>query len=137
MLSERTAKRERGTKLISIALLAVAVVSTAITLCYVVFPQFIIRMFFGSSYIQGAPLLGLFGVFLTLYSVGNMLAMIFMALGRLKIWFIPIVCAFVQIVGITLYHDSVASVIWVNIVSCLVLVVSLLGYYMKQPYEKV
>ncbi len=137
VLSERTAKGEKGTKLIFIALAGVTAVSIAITLLYVAFPQFIIRMFFGSSYIQAAPLLGLFGIFLMLYSMGNMLTMIFMALGKVKMWFIPVLCAFVQILGIIIYHSSLTSVILVNAASCLILVLSLLGYYIKQNYEKV
>ena len=137
VLSERTAKGEKGTKLIFIALAGVTAVSIAITLLYVAFPQFIIRMFFGSSYIQAAPLLGLFGIFLMLYSMGNMFTMIFMALGKVKMWFIPVLCAFVQILGIIIYHSSLTSVILVNAASCLILVLSLLGYYIKQNYEKV
>lgn len=137
VLSERTAKGEKGTKLIVIALATVTTVSAGITLLYFVFPEFIIRTFFGSSYIQGAPLLGLFGVFLVLYSIGNMLTTICMALSKLTIWFVPVVCAGIQIIGISLYHSSVISVIWVNIASCLLLVVSLLGYYRKQIYEKI
>jgi len=137
VLSERTAKGEKGTKLIFIGLGTVTAVSTGITLFYFVFPEFIIRMFFGSSYIQGAPLLGLFGIFLVLYSIGNMFATIFMALGKLTIWYVPILCATLQIVGINVFHSSVISVIWVNIISSLVLIMSLLGYYMKRIYEKV
>lgn len=137
VLSERTAKGVRGSNLIFIALAVVAGVSIGITASYFLFPQFIIRIFFGASYIGAAPFLGIFGIFLVLYSIGNMFAMIFMALGKLKIWFIPVFCAVLQIIGITLYHDSVATVIWVNIVACLVLVLSLLGYYMKRIYEKV
>ena len=137
VLSERTAKGEKGTKLIFIALAGVTAVSIAITLLYVAFPQFIIRMFFGSSYIQAAPLLGLFGIFLMLYSMGNMFTMIFMALGKVKMWFIPVLCALVQILGIIIYHSSLTSVILVNAASCLILVLSLLGYYIKQNYEKV
>ncbi len=137
VLSERTTKGEKGTKLIFIGLGTVTAVSAGITLLYFAFPEFIIRTFFGSSYIQGAPLLGLFGVFLVLYSIGNMFTTICMALSKLTMWFVPVVCAVIQIIGITLYHNSVTSVIWVNIVSCLLLVVSLLGYYRKQIYEKV
>lgn len=137
VLSERTAKGEKGTKLIFIGLGTVTAVSAGITLFYFVFPEFIIRMFFGSSYIQGAPLLGLFGIFLVLYSIGNMFTTISMALGKLTIWYVPVVCALIQIAGINLYHDSVMSVIWVNIITSLVLVLSLLGYYMKRIYEKV
>jgi len=137
VLSERTAKGEKGTKLIFIALAGVTAVSIAITLLYVAFPQFIIRMFFGSSYIQAAPLLGLFGIFLMLYSMGNMLTMIFMALGKVKMWLLPVLCALIQIIGIIIYHTSLTSVILVNAASCLILVLSLLGYYIKQNYEKV
>jgi len=137
VLSERTAKGEKGTKLIFIGLGTVTAVSAGITLFYFAFPEFIIRTFFGSSYIQGAPLLGLFGIFLVLYSIGNMFTTIFMALGKLTVWYVPVLCALVQIIGINVYHDSVTSVIWVNIITSLVLVLSLLGYYMKRIYEKV
>lgn len=130
VLSERTAKGEKTAKLIGIGLISVTTISCAITLIYFLFPNFIITMLFGYSYVGGAPLLGLFGIFLVLYSIGNMLTVTFLATGITKIWFIPVVCAVLQIMGISLYHQSILEVISIDIGISILLVTGLGGYYL-------
>ncbi|MFH0749606.1 MAG: oligosaccharide flippase family protein [Candidatus Gottesmanbacteria bacterium] len=130
VLSERTAKGEKTSNLVGIGLMSVTVISSAITLFYFLFPDFIIKMLFGSLYVGGAPLLGIFGIFLVLYSIGNMFTVTFLATGKTKIWIIPVVCALLQIIGISFIHQNILQVIYINIGISTLLVIGLGVYYL-------
>lgn len=132
VISERTVKGENTAKLIVIGLISVTAISCAITLIYFLFPKFIITMLFGSSYVGGAPLLGIFGVFLVLYSIGNMFTVTFLATGVTKIWVTPVICAIFQIIGISLFHQSIIQVIYIDIAISILLVIGLGGYYLRR-----
>ena len=130
VLSERTAKGEKTDALIGVGLLSVMAISLGITATYFLFPNVIIRMLFGSSYVAGSTFLGLFGIFLVLYSIGNMFTVTFLATGKTKIWIIPVVCALLQIVGISIWHQTIQMVIYINIGISALLVLGLGGYYL-------
>ena len=130
VLSERTAMGEKTSKLIKMGLISVAVISSSITLLYFLFPSFIITMLFGASYVKGASLLGIFGVFLVFYSIGNMFTTTFLATGRTKIWIIPVICSLLQIIGISIFHKSIEEVIYINIGISVLLVICLGAYYL-------
>lgn len=130
VLSERSAKGEKSDNLIRIGLICVTVLSFFITLFYFLFPDFIIKMLFGTSYAGGSSLLGIFGIFLTLYSIGNLLTMTFLATGKTKIWIVPVMCSLLQIIGISLFHTSILMVIYINIGISSLLVLGLGGYYL-------
>lgn len=131
ILSERTAKGEKTGQIIGIGLASVTAISLAITAIYFLFPNFIIRMLFGSSYVGGSSFLGLFGIFLVLYSIGNMFTVTFLATGKTKMWIIPVVCALFQIVGISIWHQTIQMVIFINIGISALLVLGLGGYYLR------
>ena len=137
VLSERTAKGENTDAVVRIGLMSVAAISIGITVLYFLFPNFIIRMLFGVSYVGGSSLLGIFGVFLVLYSIGNMFTTTFLATGKTKIWVIPVICAFLQIVGISMLHQSILMVIYINIGISTLLVVGLGGYYLRSKMSKI
>lgn len=137
VLSERTAKGEKTSNLVSIGLLSVTIISSGITLLYFLFPDFIITMLFGSSYVAGAPLLGIFGIFLVLYSIGNMFTVTFLATGKTKVWIIPVACAILQIVGISLFHQNLFTVIYINIGTSTLLIAGLGAYYLRNKALKI
>ncbi|MFZ2025208.1 MAG: oligosaccharide flippase family protein [Microgenomates group bacterium] len=130
VLSERTAKGENTSKLITMGLISVTVISSGITILYFLFPSLIIKMLFGASYVGGASLLGIFGIFLVLYSIGNMFTVTFLATGKTKIWIIPVICSLVQIIGISIFHESIEEVIYINISISVLLVLGLGAYYL-------
>ena len=137
VLSEQTAKGNVSQKLIVSAVGGVALVSTAITALYFLFPNIIVRLLFGNAYVGAGALLGLFGIFIALFSVGNIISMISLAIGKTEIWVIPIVCAILQIVGIVLVHSSITTVIILNIGIAFILALGSLLYYVSTSHEKV
>lgn len=131
VLSERHVKGEQTKSIIKIGLGVVAIISSTITLLYFLFPKLIISLLFGASYLGGAPYLGIFGIFLVFYSIGNMFTTTFLATGKTSMWFIPAICAALQIVGIALFHSSLTVVISIDIAISVLLVLGLGVYYFR------
>ena len=137
VLSERTAIGGATKKLTASAVAGVAVISVGLTVLYFLFPTLIVRLLFGNAYLGAGGFLGMFGIFITFFSVGNIITTACLALGRTGVWFVPVVCAVFQIIGITLWHGSITAVISLNIATCVLLVVGTGAYYLKVTYAKI
>jgi O-antigen/teichoic acid export membrane protein len=137
VLSERSAKGIKSQKLILSAIGAVAAVSVILTGVYFLFPEFIIGMLFGKQYTGAGALLGLFGIFIAFFSVGNIILNACLGIGKTGIWIVPSVCAILQIITILLLHDSIHTILLINIGISLLLMIGSLGYYFVNVYEKV
>jgi O-antigen/teichoic acid export membrane protein len=129
VVAERSKSGVRSQKLVYAALGAIAMVSFGITVGYFLLPKLALQILFGKAYFSAAPYLGLFGIFLSLYSLSNLLVTTFLGAGNNKVWIFVLSSAFLQIIGIYFYHTNVVSVIWVNITVTCALFVSLLLYY--------
>ncbi len=137
VLSERTAIGATTKKITVASIAGVGAISIGITILYFLFPDFIVGLLFGKAYVSAGTFLGLFGIFLSLFSIGNIMAMACLALGHTGVWFIPLVCAILQIVGITFWHSNIGAVISLNISICAVFVLGTVAYYLKVTYEKI
>jgi O-antigen/teichoic acid export membrane protein len=135
--SERAALGSKTRKLILSAVGAVAAISAVVTLVYFLVPNFIVSMLFGNAYVGAGAMLGQFGIFLGLFSVANIITYACLAVGKTRIWLISALAALLQIVGITLFHTSIGTVITINIGVSLMYVIVATGYYLKSSYEKV
>ncbi len=131
VVAERTAQKNDAKKLIRTAIIGVSLLSGALTFLYFLFPDIIIRLLFGNAYTGATTLLGIFGIFLALFSVGNIIVTACLALGKTRIWVVPVFCALVQIIVLSLFHATIHGVILLNIAVCSILVVGSLGYYIK------
>jgi O-antigen/teichoic acid export membrane protein len=137
VLSERVALGAATQKLIWWGTGAVAAVSAGLTTLYFLFPELIVGLLFGNAYAHAGELLGLFGVFLALYSVGYVVTMAALALGHTKVWIPALVMAALQIVAINFAHDTLRTVIQLNIGVSLLFVLWVMAYYLATSHEKV
>lgn len=137
VLSERVALGSSTKKLIFWGTGTVAAMSVGLTAAYFLFPNIIVGLLFGSAYADAGALLGLFGVFLALYSVGYVLTMACLALGKTRVWIAAAASAILQIAAISMFHQNIRMVIELNIAVSLLFVLSVLAYYLKTSYEKV
>jgi O-antigen/teichoic acid export membrane protein len=135
--SERAAAGTKTKKLILSAVGIVVAISTGITLIYLLFPDLIVRLLFGNAYVGAGGFLGSFGIFLSLFSIGGIIVTACLALGRTGVWFVPIACAILQIIGITVWHGNISTVISLNIGICALYVLGSAAYYLKGTYAKI
>lgn len=130
VLSERYAAGISTGKLVFGSIGAVILISFGLTLMYFLFPDAIVGALFGNAYARAGALLGMFGIFIAFFSVGNILSLACLALDKTGVWVVPLLCAILQIVGIVLFHTNISGVIAINIVICAIFVLGSGGYYL-------
>jgi len=129
VVAERKVTGTRSHALVYMSLAIVAGISLILTCGYFIFPALALQLLFGSSYLAASSYLGLFGLFITFYSLSNVLTMALLGLGRTKIWIILFVATLAQIIGVHYFHNTLEHVIYVNLAVCATLFLSLLQYY--------
>jgi O-antigen/teichoic acid export membrane protein len=132
LLVRRHTLNQSYKKLFYMALLLVTIPSIFISGFYFLFPEFTINIFLGGrDYLQIAPYLGIYGIFLTIYSINNTFLNYFLSIGKTKSAFIVLFFAVLQILGIWLFHESFTQVITVSILTSIALLISLAVFFRK------
>jgi O-antigen/teichoic acid export membrane protein len=100
-------------------------------LCYIVLPSFITTLFFGEKYISSIPFLPIYALFIGFWVLINYILTFLIALDEKKIaLFVPVF--FVgQFLGISIFHDSLYQVVWVNFGVGFTFVLFASGYFIK------
>ncbi|MBI3985243.1 MAG: oligosaccharide flippase family protein [Candidatus Levybacteria bacterium] len=120
-------------KLFYLAMLLVLIPSSFITFFYFIYPQIVINLFLGGrDYLILSKYLGYFGIFVTLFSVVNVIVSLFLSLNEKRVLFFVVPAAFLQIILIYSFHKDFYQIIYVSIFVCLSLIASLLAYYYKK-----
>jgi len=133
LIVKRKALGKKFSSLFYLSLLLVILPSFSITAFYFLFPKFVISLFLGrSSYLALVPYLGLFGIYLTVFSLINVCVNFFLSLNKTKIAPLILLAAVLQIILISLFHANFFQVIGASLTVCTVLFVMLLGYYVHQ-----
>jgi len=138
-------KHENGKKyqgLLNQALLLVGVISVGLTAVYFVAPKLMVQLLYGSSYLEIAPLLGIFGIFIALYSEVNVLINFSLSIHQTKVAFFPAIAAGAQALLIWFFHNSILQVVQISILVTALLLLALLLYNFgtispKQIYCKI
>ncbi|PJC54526.1 MAG: hypothetical protein CO028_02020 [Candidatus Levybacteria bacterium CG_4_9_14_0_2_um_filter_35_21] len=130
LLIKRHAKGEPFNNLFYLALALVLLPSIAITFFYFIFPSLSISFFLGYRYLSIAPFLGLFGVYITVFSVSNLCVNFFLSLNKTKIYVPVLVASIVQILLIFFFHTSFYQVIGISLITLSALLIVLIVYYL-------
>ncbi len=132
LLVKRHATGVNFNNLFYLALLLVILPSVAITAFYFIFPNFVINLFLGGrDYLYIAKYLGIFGIYLTVFSMVNVCVNFFLSINKTKISILVVIAAVFQIILIYIYHSSFYQVIGVSLIVLTVLLVSLLAIFVK------
>lgn len=133
LIVKKHAKGENFQGLFHLSLILVMLSSLFITAFYYLFPEFSVKFFLGGGdYLRIAPLIGLFGILITLYSGLYVLINFFLSVKRTEIVYPCVFASILQIILICLFHNSFLDVIYVSIFSCALLLILLVLYYMKR-----
>ncbi len=133
LISEAHAKEVAHTRFLVIGLIGTLLISSLITLIYFLFPTLMVNILFGDKYLVIKHLMGVFGIFMVLYSVSGLLANYYLSIHKTFASYLVLIAAVGQIVGLYLFHSSLEQVIYVSILVTFLLLISLLLYY---PHAK-
>jgi len=135
LLIKRQAKNQSFSKLFYLALSLVLIPSVLISAFYFKFPAFTIRFFLGKGYEAIIPYLGLFGVYLGIFSLLNVCVNLFLSLKKTRIFIPVLIGSILQIILISLFHNSFYQVIYISIIICGLLLLSFLTYFVFKSKE--
>lgn len=132
LLVKRHATGVNFNNLFYLALLLVILPSVAITAFYFIFPNFVINLFLGGrEYLYVAPFLGIFGFYLTIFSLVNVCVSFFLSLNKTNISILVVLAAISQILLIYIFHSSFYQVIGVSLLVSVLLFIVLLFIFFK------
>lgn len=108
--------------------LATLFLSVAVLLIYWLFPSLVITALYNSSYLEAKNLLVFFGLFMSLFTFVTLLINYSLSLGKTKVVLLPLLAAVMQIIIISIFHQSLFSVIAVSVAVITLLLIALLIY---------
>jgi len=129
VIAERFAKKSDTSALIRLSIILVTTISLGVTLLYSVFPRIIVYLLFGNSFNAASEYLGIFAIFITLYSIVNIIALACLATEKMYVYLFTCMAALMQTICIVLYHESLRSIMYINIGVTLALLVGIGGYF--------
>jgi len=129
VVSERFANKKETFSIIRLAIGLVAAASLSVTFVYIVFPGTVTHLLFGTSFDAAASYLGIFAVFITIYSIVNVIIQACLAIEKMKVYLFTTSAAVAQIVLIAFFHQSLISIIYINISVLSALLISVGTYY--------
>ncbi|MEK7543308.1 MAG: hypothetical protein AAB557_00405 [Patescibacteria group bacterium] len=128
VVSERNASGKGHARLVAIGLMIIALVCIGLTAFYFIAPG-IVLIAFGKAFYGAAQYMGPFAIFMSFFSLSSILIQTLLALDKVNVWIITAGCALLQTLLLILFHDTLFTVIVVNIAVSVILFSSLLLYY--------
>lgn len=130
LISKKHALKENLTPTLLMASGIVLAVSCSASLFYFLFPHLVVSIFFpAKEYAVLAQYVGLYSVFITIFSLAFLLSNFFLSIGRTSIYKINLICGILLIVCLFIFKSGLLDVIWTLLSMSLVLLASLLIYY--------
>jgi len=114
------------------AIAVVLIPSVFISTFYFLYPDFSINFFIKNEiYRSASGLLGLFGVFITIYSLISLFVYYFLSIKKTNVYIPVLLAALSQLLLITFYHSSLFIVVITSLLVSLILLATLVIYYIK------
>lgn len=133
LIAQKYTRSENFHRIFKLSLLLVFAPSLVLSIFYFFLPEFIVGFFTNKSSVISAAgsYLWMFGIFIALYSAIYVFVNFFLAIKKTDV-FVPVVlCAGLQVVGISVFHRSFMDVLLTSIIVTSLLLFLLLLYYWK------
>lgn len=128
LVSQRNARGENYKRVFLYSFLATVLLSASILLFYWLYPEFAIKLLFGAKYLEAAGLLVWFGLFISLFTLSSLLVSYGLSLGKTRVVIFPLIAAVAQIILISLFHQTLYTVVFISAAVSALLLGSLLIY---------
>lgn len=130
VVSEKNAKGEKYRNLVIFSILLVVLISAGVSFLYFLFPKTVIGLLFGEKYLLSANFLGMFAIFISLYSLCSLLTTYYLSISKNYMVVFSFFSAVVQILLLSVFHSSIQQIVTVDIVilSVLLVILSLITF---------
>ena len=137
MASRKKSQEEKSDHLFRFSFSLAILIAIFLTAAYFLFPNLILRVFYGEQFLPAATYLGLFGVFLSFYSLAYFLGNFMLSQEKTKLMaFLPFLALLLQVVLILFFHESILAILGASIFACGLLFLSFLVYYLISKQQK-
>ncbi len=93
------------------------------------FSEFIVNLFFGSSFLPAVAYLPKFSLFVGLYVIINFMVLFLLSVNKHRVFFLQIPVSILQFLLLSAFHDSISTVIDVNIIVSILLLLAIGVYF--------
>jgi O-antigen/teichoic acid export membrane protein len=136
LIVQKRAKKENYYSIFLLSMVLVLIPSVLLTLFYYLFPAFSIQFFLkNKEYLSIAPLIWIYGVYMTIYSLLSVITNYFLSIKKTKIAIPLSIGAVLQALCLWYYHTDFIQVILISLVIVVILLLILFIYYWY-IYEK-
>lgn len=129
MISKRHASGKGYKKIFSLSIFLTLLIAGGVLLIYLFIPKLTIEVLYGSKYIEAAPYLFLFGVFMTIFTLDSLILNYFLSKNVTRVSYLAVIFAAIQGVGIWFFHERITTVIKISILASSLFFISLLLYF--------
>jgi O-antigen/teichoic acid export membrane protein len=131
LVTQRYSRKEGYISMFLLSISATIGVVTGVIGLYFLFPEFVMGLLYGDKYFSGIGLLVPYAFFTGLLSLSSLYINLFLSTNHTKVVVIPLLAAIIQLLGITVFHNSIFEVIWVSIMVATLLFIALSVYFLK------
>lgn len=115
VISKRKSLNQDYRKIFFASLLITLIIAVFITFFYWLFPNIAIGILYGKDYLSVKNELVLMGIFMLFYTLSHLIVNFFLSIGKIKIVFIPLLAALIQVVIIWFNHNSINQIVKVSL----------------------
>lgn len=128
-------REENYHELFKFSFILVLIPSVMLTIFYFLFPEFVIGFFTRKEYIVASGYLGLFAIFISMFSLLLILTNFFLSIKKTEIAIPIAIGALVQAILIWFYHQSLTQIISISLFVVSLLLFLLLVYYIRTIWQ--
>lgn len=134
LVSELHVKGENTAPLLKKSLFFVIFLSGIAITIYWLFPSFIVNVLYGDAYSAAIPLLGFIGIAMSLIALVMVYTSYLMALKDMRFVKVLIVCTFLEVLLLSVFHNSLLQVIYILVLTAALtlLLLIILGLKLKK-----
>lgn len=133
VIAARKERKEHYFHLVAGAAVVVFSISFGLVGFYFLYPEVILHLLFGSQYQGAMQYLGLYGLFIAFVALNNLIVTTYLAIGCTRVWMLTTGVFILQTILIYSRHETLSTVIVINIACAGLLFALLLLYY---PYAR-
>lgn len=130
MAAESHSQGNNPHRILKSSFLIVLAVDIVAVLVYSLWPQLMIKVLFGDHYLEAAGLMVRMGIFIALYSLAYLMVNYLLSINQVKVVGLPIGFSLLQLILISVYHQTLQQVITMSIICSGLLLFGLMLYYL-------
>lgn len=115
--SELYAQKKDSSLILKKSLLYVGLLAGGTTLVFFLFPRLPLFLLWGDRFQASTPLVGKFALAMTFFGLVNILFFYQLAMHRYRFLYLAGIFTSLQIIAITLFHNTLSQVVWILVVN--------------------